>query len=134
VGADENLATVTAAYEAFGRGDVETVLELLTDEVDWATETTSTAAPWYGVRSGKDEVAAFFESFGSTMEVEEFSPYAFGANDDEVFSVVRFVCTPRTTGRTVEMDLHHYFRFEDGLIAFYRGTEDTAQVEAALYE
>jgi len=30
------------------------------------------------------------------------------------------------------MDLHHWFRFRDGRIYFYRGTEDTAQVEAAL--
>jgi ketosteroid isomerase-like protein len=29
-------------------------------------------------------------------------------------------------------DLHHYFRFRDGKIACYRGTEDTAQTEAAL--
>ena len=30
------------------------------------------------------------------------------------------------------MDLHHYFTFNDGKIAYYRGTEDTAQTEAAL--
>ncbi len=30
------------------------------------------------------------------------------------------------------MNLHHYFRFEDGKIAYYRGSEDTAQTEAAL--
>ena len=30
------------------------------------------------------------------------------------------------------MDLHHFFRFSDGKIAYYRGTEDTAQPEAAL--
>jgi hypothetical protein len=30
------------------------------------------------------------------------------------------------------MDLHHYFAFRDGKIAYYRGTEDTAQTRATL--
>lgn len=68
MGADENIKTIQGIYEAFGRGDVQTVLEGVTDDVDWATETSSTAAPWYGVRHGKDGVAAFFEAFGSTWK------------------------------------------------------------------
>jgi len=30
------------------------------------------------------------------------------------------------------MDLHHFFRFRDGKMTYYRGTEDTAQTEAVL--
>ena len=30
------------------------------------------------------------------------------------------------------MDLHHYFRFTEGKISYYRGTEDTEQTAAAL--
>jgi ketosteroid isomerase-like protein len=30
------------------------------------------------------------------------------------------------------MNLHHYFTFRDGKIAYYRGTEDTAQTQATL--
>jgi ketosteroid isomerase-like protein len=40
--------------------------------------------------------------------------------------------TARATGRTVEQNLHHYFRFRDGKVDFYRGSEDTAQTVAAL--
>ena len=66
------------------------------------------------------------------MEVEEFVPVTFGANDTEVFSVVRCRARARTTDRVVAMDLHHYFRFRDGKVCYYRGAEDTAQTEAAL--
>jgi hypothetical protein len=41
-------------------------------------------APWYGVRRGKDGVAACLEAFGSTMEAQEFNPFAFAANDTGV--------------------------------------------------
>ena len=132
MGADVNIKVIEGVYEAFSRGDVAAILEVVTDDVDWATETTSKVAPWYGPRRGKEGVAAFFEGFGSTMEVEEFTPISFAANDADVLTVVRFRAKSRSTGRTAAMDLHHFFRFRDGKIAYYRGTEDTAQTEAVL--
>jgi ketosteroid isomerase-like protein len=132
VGADKNTAVIKGMYEAFGRGDVATILGLVTDDVDWASDTSSTAAPWYGVRHGKGEVQSFFESFGSTMEVEEFTPLTFAENEDSVFAVVRFRAKSRATGKALDMNLHHYFKFRDGQVCYYRGTEDTAQTEAVL--
>jgi ketosteroid isomerase-like protein len=130
--ADANIKTVVAAYEAFGRGDVAAILDAVTDDVDWAAEAATPTAPWYGVRHGKDAVAQFFTDFGSAMEVEEFTPLTFAANETDVLTVVRCRATSRRTGKSTAMDLHHLFRFRDGKIAYYRGTEDTAQVEAAL--
>jgi uncharacterized protein len=132
VSADANIKTITAVYEAFGRGDVTAILDAVTDDVDWAAEAASSAAPWYGVRHGKDAVAVFFSDFGSAMEVEEFTPVSFAANDTDVLAVVRFRARSRSTGRTAQMNLHHYFKFRDGKIAYYRGTEDTAQTETVL--
>jgi uncharacterized protein len=132
MGGDDNIKTIQRLYEAFGSGDVQTILDSVTEDVDWATETSSTVAPWYGVRRGKKAVTSFFEAFGSTMEVQEFNPYAFAANDTEVHTVVYCRATSRATGKVIDHDLHHYFRFDNGKVAFYRGTEDTAQTEAAL--
>jgi uncharacterized protein len=129
---NNKIKTITQVYEAFGRGDVAAILNAVTDDVDWAAETTSTVAPWYGVRHGKDAVADFFASFGSTMEVEEFTPVSFAANDNDVLTVVRFRARSRSTGKTAAMDLHHHFSFRDSKIAYYRGTEDTAQTETVL--
>ena len=130
--ADANIKTITQVYEAFGRGDVAAILDAITDDVDWAAEAASSAAPWYGVRHGRDAVAVFFSDFGSTMEVEEFTPVSFAANDTDVLTVVRFRARSRSTGKTSEMNLHHYFKFRDGKIAYYRGSEDSAQTEAVL--
>ena len=130
--AEVNIKTISQVYEAFGRGDVATILDAVTDDVDWAAEASSAAAPWYGVRHGKDAVAEFFVAFGSAMEVDEFTPVSLAANDTDVLTVIRFRARSRSTGKTAAMDLHHYFRFRDGKIAYYRGTEDTAQTEAVL--
>ncbi|MGO9221251.1 MAG: nuclear transport factor 2 family protein, partial [Streptosporangiaceae bacterium] len=91
---------VAQIYEAFGRGDVAAILGGITDDVDWAAETTSAGGPWYGVRHGKDAVAAFFAAFGSAMEVEEFTPVSFAANDTDVLTVVRFRARSRSTGKS----------------------------------
>ena len=45
MGADANTKTIMAVYEAFGRGDVTAILDVVTDDVDWAEEATSAAAP-----------------------------------------------------------------------------------------
>jgi hypothetical protein len=66
------------------------------------------------------------------MEVEEFTPVSFAANDTDVLAVVRFRARSRGTGKAAEMNLHHYFKFRDGRVARYRGTEDTARTEAVL--
>jgi ketosteroid isomerase-like protein len=129
----DNVDTIKAVYEAFARGDVGFIADCVTDDVDWATETSSDGAPWYGPHTGKKGVGEFFEQFGKAMEVEEFTPLAFATTDDgDVTSVVRFTARSRDTGKVAAMDLHHWFRFTNGKISYYRGTEDTAITAAAL--
>jgi ketosteroid isomerase-like protein len=130
--ADDNIKTIQTVYEAFGRGDIAAITGAVTDDVDWASDTASTVAPWYGVHHGKDGVVAFFQAFGSEMDVDRFEPVSFAANDDEVLTVVRFGATRRANGKSVTMNLHHQFRFRDNQIAYYRGTEDTAITESVF--
>ena len=133
MGAEENLKTITAIYEAFGRGDVGYIVSCVTDDVDWATDTSSDGAPWYGVRRGPAGIESFFTDFGSTMEVVEFTPLSFAANnEDDVHTVVRFTGKSLQTGKSASMQLHHWFHFRDGKIAYYRGSEDTVLTVATL--
>ena len=129
----DNIQTVKNAYEAFGRGDVAAILDLVTDDVDWASEASGTDAPWWGVRKGKEQAGAFFEALGKTMEVEEFTPLAFATTDDgDVLTVVKYAARYRETGKLVSMNIHHWWRFTNGKISFYRGTEDTIATASAL--
>ena len=128
---DPKIATVQSIYEAFGRGDIDFILDQLTDDVDWASCPGSDVAPWHGVR-GKAEVPAFFTSLGDTLEITEFTPLAFASNETDVMVVTRWAATAPSTGKSGAMDIHHWWRFRDGKICFYRGTEDTALTQAVL--
>jgi len=127
-----NIETIQRVYEAFGRGDVGTILDTLTDDIDWASESSSTLAPWHGVRHGKTEVQGFFEALGATADVLEFTPLSFAANDTDVMVIIRFEMKVRSTGRSGAMTLHHWWRLRDGKVCHYRGTEDTALTAALL--
>jgi ketosteroid isomerase-like protein len=133
VSASDNITTVTAIYDAFARADLATILGHLSDDIDWATDADNSAAPWYGQRTGKDQVAGFFAELAGSVEVNEFTPLSLAANDhDEVHALIRFAITAPQTGRQASMNLHHYWRFHDGKVDYYRGSEDTALTAAIL--
>ncbi|MEV5968158.1 nuclear transport factor 2 family protein [Kribbella sp. NPDC051952] len=129
---NDNIKTVEAIYDAFGRGDVGFILDQLTDDIDWSSGSESSIAPWYGVRHGKAETAEFFKQLGEAVSVTEFTPLAFASNDTDVMTVIRFAMTSTQTGRSGVMNLHHWWRFREAKIYHYRGTEDTAQTAQLL--
>jgi ketosteroid isomerase-like protein len=130
--ADDNVKTIVSLYEAFGRGDIETILAALADDVDWASESASTEVPWWGVRKGKDAAADFFAQLAATSEVLEFTPLAMAGDGDDVLTVVHYRARTTTTGKTVDMEIHHHWHFADGKVSRYRGSEDTLQTLRAF--
>ena len=129
---DSHITTVQDLYGAFGRGDVETILEALADDVDWAAEAAEPSAPWQGVRHGKAEVASFFQELAGSMEVTEFTPLTYASNGDDVLVVIDYGVTSRVNGKSARMQLHHWWRFRDGKVCYWRGTEDTAATAELL--
>jgi ketosteroid isomerase-like protein len=130
--ADDNVKTIQSVYEAFGRGDVAAILDVVADDVDWGSESSSTEVPWWGVRNGKDAVADFFAQLASTSEVLEFTPLAMVGGGDDVLTVVRYRASATKSGKSVDMEIHHHFHFTDGKISHYRGSEDTLQTQRAF--
>ena len=129
---DPKIETVQGMYEAFGRGDIGFILDQVTDDVDWASCPGSDVAPWHGIHHGKAEVPNFFKALGDSLQITEFTPLSFASNDTDVMVVTRWGATAPATGKSATMDIHHWWRFRDGKVCFYRGTEDTVQTQALL--
>lgn len=128
----ENLSTVNEIYAAVGRGDVGAILDRVTNDVDWAAEASSQAAPWYGPRSGKAGVERFFGDLAGHIEISEFEPHSLAAGDDDVHVLVRWTFRAHATGRAASMQMHHYWRLRDGKVDQFRGSEDT-ELTAAVF-
>ena len=125
--ADPKVEAVQRLYEAYGRGDVDTVLAEVADDVDWAAEASSTSVPWFGSHRGKGEVPRFFKEIGANVEVTEFTPLSFTSNDTDVVAIIHWSYTVHATGKTASMIMQHWWRFADGKIVYFRGSEDTEQ-------
>ena len=94
---------------------------------------TVEVAPWHGVKHGKAEVPSFFAGIQQAGPVTEFTPLSFAGNDDgDVMVFLRYAFTAAATGKDVAMNLHHFWRFRDGKVTYYRGSEDTALVASAF--
>ena len=127
-----NADVVQQGYEAFGRGDIPALLDLLTDDVEWTLQGPS-VIPFAGTRHGREGVAEFFSVLGETLDFEQFEPREFVAQGDTVVVVVGFERSlSRATGRTIEQEWAHVNTLRDGKIAKFRAFEDTGAYVAAL--
>jgi ketosteroid isomerase-like protein len=131
--AEANVETVKLMYDAFTKGDVATILDQCTDDVDWASDASGDTAPWWGEHKGKEALTGFFTGIAGTSEVTEFTPLSFATNETEVMVFLRYGSRNTATGKEASMHLHHYWRFRDGKVEYYRGSEDT-QLTAATFE
>src|ERR671926_1076253 len=77
------VGVVQQGYEAFGRGDIPAVLDLLTDDVEWTLQGPS-VLPFAGTRRGREGVAEFFSLLGENLEFQEFEAREFVAQGDTV--------------------------------------------------
>jgi uncharacterized protein len=130
--ADPKVEAVQRLYEAVGRNDIDAILAELADDVDWAAEAASTSVPWYGSYRGKAEVPRFFDAIGSNIEITEFAPITLTSNETDVIATIRWAYTVNATGKKAAMYMQHWWRFADGKIVFFRGSEDTEQSAAAF--
>ena len=125
-----NTDVLQQGYEAFGRGDIPAVLDLLTDDVEW-TQQGPSVIPFAGTRHGREGVAEYFSLLDENLEFEQFEPREFVAQGDTVVVVGFERSVIKATGHTIETEWAHVHTLRDGKIAKGRLFEDTgAYVEA----
>ena len=81
----QNTQLVKDAYAAFQRRDIDTILNLLDDAVDWhGVIGTEEVLPQAGPRRGRAAVAEFFKQVGEATTFDTFEPREFIAQGDKV--------------------------------------------------
>jgi ketosteroid isomerase-like protein len=127
----ENTAKVQALYAAFGRGDVQFILNNVTDDVDWQTLGPA-PMPQAGPHKGRAEVGKFFEKVGQAYDFTQFEPREFIAQNGSVFAIVDYAGKIKATGKSYAAQAAMLFVFKDGKVAKFREYTDTAGLVAAL--
>lgn len=124
-----HAATVAAIYQAFGQGDMNTLLSHLDENVDWEYTSDNDDIPMYRRRKGRDGAAAFFATLAD-VEFHKFVPTAiFDAPGGLVLGVIDLDLTLKKTGVRIAIpDEVHLFYFNDaGKVVKFAHRVDTHQ-------
>jgi uncharacterized protein len=127
----ENVQTVKEAYAAFERGDITSLLNLVSEDVEWHMPGPSDIIPFAGEFRGREGVGRFFAALGGAEDVEIFEPREFVAQGDKVVVMGRYRGRIKATGQVDDIEFVHVFNVRDGRITNYRQYNDTAPTVAA---
>lgn len=126
----QNVTVVRDAYGAFALGDIQGILDALTDDVVWELPGPP-EIPYAGSFNGKEGVADFFRILTQTEDVQAFEPHRFFADGDMVVVLGHYVAHVQETRAVAHADWVHVFTFRNGKIAKWRDYLDTAKYARA---
>jgi len=125
-----NTAIAQQAYDNFKKGDIQALLNLMSDDIIWELPEIEDV-PIAGSRSGRDAVGEFFAMMARDQDVIVFEPREFVADGDKVVALGHYQWRVRDTDREFATDFVHVFTVRNGKIVAFREHFDTAAVAAA---
>ena len=127
----QNTKVVQDAYAAFGRGDIQTLLTYLADDIIWtAVYGAGSHVPTSGVRRGRPAVAEFFKQVAENVRFSQFEPKEFVATGDKVVALGRYkATTPINKG--FDSDFAMVFTLRNGKVTHFQEFCDSAAINAA---
>jgi ketosteroid isomerase-like protein len=131
--AQENVVVVQNAYAAFARGDIQTILGSLTDDVEWVLPGEG-LIPQAGTYRGLEGVGRFFQLLSQTTEFSALEPREFIADGDRVIVLGFYRGKAKDTGRGFEAQWAMSFTLRSGKVASFREYTDTATIGRAYAE
>ena len=132
MGTQENIQAVKDLYAAFDRGDIDAIINVLAEDVDWGWESVAGEVPWLGVVKGRPAVRDFFDVLAKEPDIPVFERNEFIGSGNLVAVTYRVEMTVKATGKKIaEEAMHLWTRDQQGKISSYRGFADTAAHLAA---
>ena len=125
-----NQALIESLYAAFGRGDIPFILKRLTSDVEWTMEGPSDL-PFTGTFRGPEGVLQFFQGLGSTQSNQKLTMTDVIAQGDKVAGVGRYAANVKSTGKSFDSAVAHYFVIRDGKVARFYDFINTHEVAQA---
>ena len=120
----QNIKIVQHLYSAFGNRDINSILTMLSEDVEWG-EPENPFNPAGGTRYGH---SGFMEWINIGREAEDIlilEPRKFLTDNDSVAVYGYTKCLAKPTGKTYESDFVHLVTIKDGKIIKFQEFFDT---------
>ena len=128
----ENVETLKRGYQAFGQGDMETVMALYTDDITWEAGDPSTGLPGAGTHEGKDGVQRFFGTIPENFDQFSVNPDEWIDGGGDTVIVLGHNEATTKSGNSFKAPFVHIWRFRDGKVCRVQSLTDTALVKQNL--
>lgn len=128
----ENTAIVKGIYEAFGRGDIETILGNLADDVEWVVSGRQDGIPYAGTYHNRNGARDFFSLLSESISYDRFEPRRFVAEGDQVAVFGYYHGNVKRNGQAVETNWAMEWTLKDDKVTRFTAYDDTAALAAAF--
>lgn len=130
--ANSNVHMIRSLYEAFGRGDIQTVLGGLDPNVVWNEAEGSPYAdrnPYHGPQGVAEGV---FQRLGTEWTGFSVTPQQFIDGGETIVVLGRYSGTNNKTGMANHAPFAHVWTVKNGKVVEFRQFTDTAQYQRAV--
>ena len=122
---EANVSLIQELYDAFSRGDIVAVLNVLDPQADLSFEAPN-AIPWAGSWHGHEGWAKFFQTLGENADEITLKMEPFAAQGDNVVTVGRYQARVKLTGKRIDSPLVHLWTIRNGMVAKCQELTNTA--------
>ncbi len=121
---NQNIEIVKKLYDAFGRKDINTILSLLSRDVEWG-EPENPYNPAGGTRYGHEGFLEWVSIGREAEEILSLDVKQFLSDENSVAAAGYVKCLAKPAGNIYESDFVHLITLKDGMIIRFQEFFDT---------
>lgn len=119
-------------YAAINNKDLQSILDLQSENADWSVCASPEKIPWANPGRGPKGVAFFFKTMGEWLVPEAFVIEDYLEKDNKVVAIGYQAGYVKPTGYHYEFDFVHVWEIKNEKVSKFRAYIDTAYVASAL--
>ena len=128
-----NVELLRHLYDAFGRGDIATVLGMMSSDIHWYQAESNPYQPSGEAWVGPDAVLHnLFARIGSEWDAFAVHPRSFYGASNTVIVEGRYTGTYKATGKHLDCQMCHVWDVKDGKVTRFQQYVDTAKLEEVV--
>ncbi len=125
-----NIDVIKALYQAFGKGDIPSVLAALDSNIEW---TEAEGFPYGGTYHGPEAVLKdVFMKLGTEWDGYRADAHEFLDAGDRIVALGNYSGTFKATGKSMQAPFAHVWAVRDGKAVKFVQYTDTLKVSEAL--
>ena len=129
----DNLSVVKNLYDAFGRGDIPTVLGAMSPHIHWHQAESNPYMPSGDAWVGPDAVLNnLFIRLGAEWDGFTVHPKSFHNAGGSVIVEARYSGRYKATGKKMDTQVCHVFDIKDGKVTRFQQYADTAKLQNVM--